>query len=183
MIASLSGMALRGRWGWHTPYTIWVRARRFLKERGPWRLWFHSRRQKANFLGAWTPPNSASRMAPIRVLTRPQFGVRPIYTVLASEQSFSRMLDDSSDKLDALRRLDQFRQWYSLDDRRRCLQCGRIMTGHEIELVGGRRGCGPLHARCPTENCESIPLDWALVSDGHLFAVRDGTQEPSGLSL
>ena len=77
---------------------------------------------------------------------------------------------DPSEKLVILRRLDQFRKWISPDDQRRCLQCGKVITGRQIELVGGARGCGPLRARCPTKNCEAIPLDWALLSDAHLFA-------------
>jgi hypothetical protein len=89
------------------------------------------------------------------------------------------MADDPAEKLAALRRLDQFRKWISLDDQRRCLQCGKIITGRQIELVGDGRG-GPLRARCPTENCEAIPLDWALPSDAHLFT---GPADYGGLIL
>ena len=38
-----------------------------------------------------------------------------------------RLLD--TDKLDVLRRLDQFRQWRSLGEKRFCLVCGKIITG------------------------------------------------------
>ena len=69
------------------------------------------------------------------------------------------------DKLDTLRRLDQFRKWNSLDDRRYCLCCGNIITGADIQVVGGTRGTGPLRAICPTERCNSIPMDWALPTD------------------
>ena len=37
-----------------------------------------------------------------------------------------------ADKLDALRRVDQFRQWRSLDEKRFCLVCGKIITGRQI---------------------------------------------------
>jgi hypothetical protein len=65
-------------------------------------------------------------------------------------------------KLKLLRRVDQFRDWHSLDDKRYCLACSKIITGHEIQLVGGTRGNGPLRLVCPTESCHSIPMDWVL---------------------
>jgi hypothetical protein len=67
-----------------------------------------------------------------------------------------------AEKLDALRRLDQFRQWRSLDDKRYCLVCGKIIAGHQIQLTnrnGLQRVC------CPTGPCNSIPMDWVLVTD------------------
>ena len=70
-----------------------------------------------------------------------------------------------TDKLDALRRLDQFRQWQSLDDRRYCLVCGKIITGRQIQLAGGTRGNGALRLSCATERCNSIPMDWVLPTE------------------
>lgn len=70
-----------------------------------------------------------------------------------------------SDKLDTLRRLDQFRKWQGLDDQRYCLCCGNLLTGRDIQVVGGTRGAGPLRAVCPTERCNAIPMDWALPTD------------------
>jgi hypothetical protein len=69
------------------------------------------------------------------------------------------------DKLEALRRLDQFRRWHSLDEKRFCLVCGKIITGEQIQVIGGMRGAGPLRIICPTPNCHSIPLDWVLPTD------------------
>ena len=66
------------------------------------------------------------------------------------------------DKLEALQRLDQFRQWRSLDEKRYCLVCGKNVTGRQIEVAGGTRGNGPLRLSCPTERCNSIPMDWVL---------------------
>jgi hypothetical protein len=66
------------------------------------------------------------------------------------------------EKLSFLRRLDRFRQWHSLGDKRQCLQCGQIITGREIEVVGGTRGLGPLRLQCPSENCPGLPIDWIL---------------------
>lgn len=69
---------------------------------------------------------------------------------------------DSADKLRLLRRLDQYRRWESLDDQRQCIQCGEIITGREIDVVGGTRELGPLRLQCPTENCRAIPMDWII---------------------
>lgn len=74
------------------------------------------------------------------------------------------MLPDA-EKLDALRRLDQFRQWSSLDEKRYCLVCSKIITGREIQVAGGTRGNGSLTLSCPTERCNSIPMDWVLPTD------------------
>ena len=76
-----------------------------------------------------------------------------------------------ADKLDALHRLDQFRQWRSLDEKRFCLVCGKIITGRQIQ-VGGTRGNGPLRLSCPTERCNSIPMDWVLPTDEILANVE-----------
>jgi hypothetical protein len=70
-----------------------------------------------------------------------------------------------ADKLEALQRLDQFRQWRSLDEKRYCLACDKIITGRQIQVAGGTRGNGPLRLSCPTERCNSIPMDWALPTD------------------
>jgi hypothetical protein len=66
------------------------------------------------------------------------------------------------DKLEVLGRLDQFRVWCSLDEKRYCLACGRIITGRQIQVIGGTRGNGPLRITCPTTRCNSIPMDWVL---------------------
>ena len=77
-----------------------------------------------------------------------------------------------ADKLDALRRLDQFRQWRSLDQKRFCLVCGKIIIGRQIQVAGGTRGNGPLRISCPTERCDSIPMDWVLPTDEILAKVE-----------
>lgn len=70
-----------------------------------------------------------------------------------------------ADKLEALRRLDQFRQWRSLDEKRYCLVCSKIITGRQIQVAGGTDGNGSLTLSCPTERCNSIPMDWVLPTD------------------
>jgi hypothetical protein len=69
------------------------------------------------------------------------------------------------EKLEVLRRLDQFRRWHSLDEKRYCLVCGNLISGRQIQVTGGTRGNGPLRLSCPTERCNSIPMDWVLPTD------------------
>ena len=47
------------------------------------------------------------------------------------------------EKLDVLRRLDQFRQWHSLDQKRYCLVCGEMITGREIQVIESAGGRDP----------------------------------------
>ena len=75
------------------------------------------------------------------------------------------------DKLETLQRLDQFRQWQSLDEKRYCLVCGKIITGRDIQVIGGRRGNGPLRIICPTEHCHAIPMDWVRPTDEVLIKI------------
>jgi hypothetical protein len=74
-------------------------------------------------------------------------------------------------KLEALRRLDQFRQWRALDERRYCLVCGKVITGRQIQVVGGT--LGPMKLSCPTEGCNSIPMDWVLPTNEILAKVNE----------
>ena len=82
----------------------------------------------------------------------------------------ARLSDD--EKLEVLRRLDQFRQWHSLDEERYCLVCGKLITGRQIEVAGGIRGNGPLRLSCPTQGCNSIPMDWVLPTNEILANVE-----------
>ena len=82
-----------------------------------------------------------------------------------------------ADRLDVLRRLDQFREWHSLDDKRFCLVCSRIINGWQIQIAGGTRGNGPLRLSCPTERCNSIPMDWVLPTDELVALAETATAE------
>ena len=75
------------------------------------------------------------------------------------------------EKLAALQRLDQFREWHSLDEKRYCLVCGKIITGQEINVIGDTCGNGPPHIICPTEHCNSIPMDWVRPTDEFLIKI------------
>jgi hypothetical protein len=87
----------------------------------------------------------------------------------------TRLLD--GEKLEVLRRLDQFRQWHSLDEKRYCLVCGRLITGRQIQVTGGTRGNGPVRLSCPTQNCNSIAMDWVLPTDEILARVEKLAEE------
>ena len=82
----------------------------------------------------------------------------------------TRLSDD--EKLETLRRLDQFRQWRSLDEKRYCLVCSKIIIGREIQVADETHGDGSLSLSCPTERCNSIPMDWVLPTDEILARVQ-----------
>ena len=86
-----------------------------------------------------------------------------------------RLSDD--EKLEVLRRLDQFRHWHSLEDKRYCLVCGKLITGLQIRVAGGTRGNRALRLNCSTESCNSIPMDWVLPTDEILAKVERLVEE------
>ncbi len=61
-------------------------------------------------------------------------------------------------KLAAVQATDTYRKWYSLDDKRVCILCGRVLTGRMIDVWESGRGVFHLH--CPTAGCASTPRDW-----------------------
>ncbi len=69
------------------------------------------------------------------------------------------------EKLETLQRLDQFRKWRSLDDKRYCLCCAKVIDGRLIRVVAGSDGDGSLQLLCPTHGCDSIPMDWVMPTD------------------
>jgi hypothetical protein len=85
---------------------------------------------------------------------------------LSSATDFS-----GEDKLEILQRLDQFRVWHSLDEKRYCLVCGKIITGQEIEVGGGINDNGPFRVNCPTARCNSLPIDWVRPTDEVLIKI------------
>jgi hypothetical protein len=78
------------------------------------------------------------------------------------------------EKLDLLQRLDRFRMWESLDEKRYCLICGKIISGRQIQVIGGTRGHGPLRIICPTENCNAMPVDWVRPTDELMIKITRG---------
>jgi len=82
---------------------------------------------------------------------------------------------DSQERLEILRKVDNHRRWYSLDDKRVCAVCDRIISGRQIEIRGGPE-CYTLH--CPTDGCPSNFSHWFLyrLSDGD----GDSASPPTG---
>ena len=68
----------------------------------------------------------------------------------------------AENKLTVLRRLDKSRAWNSLDDQVYCTICKNVISGRQIELVGGTNGLPALHLKCSTPGCLSTPADWIL---------------------
>jgi hypothetical protein len=75
------------------------------------------------------------------------------------------------EKLDVLRRLDQFRHWHSLDEKRYCLVCGEITTGREIKVVGGTCENASQRVICPTEHCSAMPMEWVRPTEEVLVKI------------
>ena len=87
-----------------------------------------------------------------------------------------------AEKLDALRRFDQFREWHSLDDKRFCLVCVKLITGRQVHVAGGTRGNGLLGLSCPTERCNSIPMDWVLPTNELVALAETATPEDQNIA-
>ena len=68
----------------------------------------------------------------------------------------------AEDKLAALRRLDKTRAWNSLDDQLYCTSCKSIISGRQIEVVGGTNGLRALRLKCATPGCLSNAVDWIV---------------------
>ncbi|MBA2436253.1 MAG: hypothetical protein M3480_09425 [Verrucomicrobiota bacterium] len=62
------------------------------------------------------------------------------------------------EKLAVLQESDTFRKWRSLDDRRVCVLCDRVISGRMIDVWEDKRGTFHLH--CPTAGCSATPRDW-----------------------
>jgi len=72
------------------------------------------------------------------------------------------------DRLDLLRAADPSRKWRSLDDRRICVLCDRVISGRQVMIT--RDANGAVKVACPTSDCAGSPREWVypgnpLVSD------------------
>lgn len=81
------------------------------------------------------------------------------------------------EKLIALQEVDQHRPWTSLNDKRRCVRCGRLISGRQIKIVVDEDGGGPLRGQCPTRNCGAPPVAWAFPRDDD--SMIPGAAEPA----
>jgi hypothetical protein len=87
------------------------------------------------------------------------------------------------EKLAILQRLDQFRHWHSLDEKRYCLVCGEIITGREIQVIMGTRENRSLRIACPTKYCDAMPIEWVWPTDDVLITIAMVEAERSWLRL
>lgn len=62
------------------------------------------------------------------------------------------------DRLEILQAADRQRKWTSLDDRRICTRCNKLIIGRQIEIQRDQRGRFLLH--CPTPDCTATAADW-----------------------
>ena len=75
------------------------------------------------------------------------------------------------EKLAILQRLDQFRHWHSLDEKRYCLVCGEIITGRQIQVIMSTHGNRSLRLICPTKHCDAMPIEWVWPTDDLLIKI------------
>jgi hypothetical protein len=75
------------------------------------------------------------------------------------------------EKLNILRRVDEFRQWHSLDEKRYCLVCGEMITGRQIQVIRDTRGNAQLRLSCPTERCNATPMEWVCPTEEVLIKI------------
>jgi hypothetical protein len=87
------------------------------------------------------------------------------------------------EKLAMLQRLDQFRHWHSLDEKRYCLVCGEIITGRQIQVIMGTPGKRSLRIICPTKYCDAMPMEWVQPTDEVLITIAMVEVERSWLRL
>ena len=103
-----------------------------------------------------------------------QSGNRRIARQVVEQQALAMKLASSitfsdDEKLDILQRLDQFRLWRCLDEKRYCLVCNKTITGHEVQISGGENG--PLRVSCPTQHCNAVPMNWVRPTDEVLIKI------------
>ena len=63
------------------------------------------------------------------------------------------------DRLRILRLTDAERRWYTVDDKRLCVICERIISGREIRIDGGPE---KFRLSCPTVDCLGTFSHWFL---------------------
>jgi hypothetical protein len=96
-----------------------------------------------------------------QLVERHLLAVAPVSSIKLSDQ----------EKLDTLQRLDRFRQWNALDEKRYCLVCGEIITGREIQVIRRMGGNGLLRIICPTEHCNAMPMEWVRPTEELLIRI------------
>jgi hypothetical protein len=96
---------------------------------------------------------------------------------------FSSITLSDEEKLDILRRLDQFREWHSLDQKRYCLVCGEMITGRDIRVIESPCGGTPPRVACPTTHCDATLIEWVLPTEDVLIKIAMVEAEDGWLRL
>ena len=112
----------------------------------------------------------------VRILTYIPIGRSPDCAAVDTKgwfvvSSLSSITLSDEEKLDVLRRLDQFRQWPSLDQKRYCFVCGEMITGREIQVIESACGETSLRVVCPTKHCDAMPMEWVLPTEDVLIKI------------
>ena len=69
----------------------------------------------------------------------------------------------AEERLFALRSLDIFHPWKSVDEKRLCRRCDNIITGRQIKIMRQGWGGNPTRLECPTKGCLGVPLEWIML--------------------
>ncbi|MBA3650536.1 MAG: hypothetical protein H0W66_03390 [Chthoniobacterales bacterium] len=85
----------------------------------------------------------------------------------------------AAEKLDALREVDIFHRWQSIDEQRYCRRCGQLFIGRQINVFRGWRDQGPYRLQCPTEGCPSVPIEWIVLEASHEQSAPVASGPPS----
>src|SRR4051812_39910147 len=67
-----------------------------------------------------------------------------------------------TERLNLLGRLDRRHPWDTLDERRLCLGCGRIIRGWDVRIRRALGGLGLLRLQCSSGDCQAGPTEWVL---------------------
>ena len=83
----------------------------------------------------------------------------------------------AEERLYALRSLDIFHPWESVDEKRLCRRCGNIITGRQIKIMRQGWGGNPTRLECPTKGCLGVPLEWIMLDSPVQCDSRTATAE------
>src|SRR4030095_15121448 len=68
----------------------------------------------------------------------------------------------AEERLQALRRLDIFHPWESVDEKSLCRRCRNIITGRQIKVWCDGQD-ETMRLECPSEGCLAVPLEWIML--------------------
>jgi hypothetical protein len=165
--------------------------------------WNHPAASRATSLKLAEETTAPSR-AVSKICARREIGIKPmpanvcvpiveagIVWEAACVSASIPLLLAAEDKLDALRYLDEFHYWHSLDDERVCQRCRRTITGRQIVVIELQGTRGKLRLQCPTAGCAATVSEWVYANPvqaarqrADLTVAKNGEAKPAdGLNL